>query len=389
MTDRHTVDSINSDQLDELYDDLARARQELADRGAAESADAAAGSYAGRAEEAEARLARVCAEVDRWKLNTLEPQTMRAVSDIGRALDEPGPERAITQPEPWVHIALTSPHPVTANTSALAIADHLTAEFPGVSMQITTNAVEASPSCSPNNPETEPNNSAATEATDIETTARVFAALHRSAEETVTRVIALYEQWVKAGAPPLGVPMSRWWDRRLIELHDAIRPAADESARKTANNPAAPAKDAALRDLHATLSRIRNIDHTPPHTDPDTDTGRAYTSGWQNALNAVRTELVDTPQAEAAPAWTPPPPGDRREQLPDHLLALIRDRLPDYTSTACQTADLLACTATYRRHPLYDEIREHAERLHSRCRLNLKFTGQLCVCGCHPPKEQP
>lgn len=99
---------------------------------------------------------------------------------------------------------------------------------------------------------------------------------------------------------------------------------------------------------------------------------------------------------DAVPAqpteWTAPPPGGTREQLPDHLLALIRDRLPDYTSTACQTADTLACAACYPGsgvpRPQYDEIREHAERLHSRCRLNNKFTGQLCACGCHPEEQQ-
>lgn len=69
---------------------------------------------------------------------------------------------------------------------------------------------------------------AATEATELETTARVLAGLHRSAEQDVTRVIALYEQWVKAGPPPLGVSLSRWWDARLVELHHAIVPAADQ-----------------------------------------------------------------------------------------------------------------------------------------------------------------
>lgn len=87
------------------------------------------------------------------------------------------------------------------------------------------------------------------------------------------------------------------------------------------------------------------------------------------------------------PAWTPPPPGDKREQLPDAMLDLIRDQMPDYLSTACQTADTLACAACYPGsgvpRPQYDEIREHAERLHQRCRINQKFTGQLCVCGCH------
>ncbi|MFE6428134.1 hypothetical protein ACFVOB_22115 [Streptomyces rochei] len=66
---------------------------------------------------------------------------------------------------------------------------------------------------------------------EIETTARVFAALHRSAEDTVTRVIDLYEQWVKAGPPPLGVSVSRWWDARLVELHDAIQPPQPAPAR--------------------------------------------------------------------------------------------------------------------------------------------------------------
>lgn len=69
---------------------------------------------------------------------------------------------------------------------------------------------------------------AATEATEHEKTTRVFAALHRSAEQDVSRVIALYERWVKAGPPPLGTSMSRWWDKRLVELHDAILEKASE-----------------------------------------------------------------------------------------------------------------------------------------------------------------
>lgn len=71
---------------------------------------------------------------------------------------------------------------------------------------------------------------AAAEASDADTTTRVFAALHQSAERDVTRVINLYEQWVKAGPPPLGTSIARWWDKRLIELHNTIQPADDESA---------------------------------------------------------------------------------------------------------------------------------------------------------------
>ena len=91
-----------------------------------------------------------------------------------------------------------------------------------------------------------------------------------------------------------------------------------------------------------------------------------------------------TDAAEPA-AWTPPPPGGQREQLPNHLLALIEPA--PYLSTACQTADLLACAACFPGsgvpRPQYDELLEHAERLHQRCRLNHKFTGQSCACPCH------
>lgn len=78
---------------------------------------------------------------------------------------------------------------------------------------------EEQPRCQPE--------TAGTEETEREKTTRVFAALHRSAEQDVTRVTDLYERWVKAGPPPLGVSVSRWWDARLAELHDAIRPSAD------------------------------------------------------------------------------------------------------------------------------------------------------------------
>ncbi|RDG35183.1 hypothetical protein [Streptomyces corynorhini] len=61
-------------------------------------------------------------------------------------------------------------------------------------------------------------------AADTETTARVLSALHRSAEETVTRCIALYERWLAAGPPPFGTSTARWWDARLAELHDALNP---------------------------------------------------------------------------------------------------------------------------------------------------------------------
>lgn len=78
--------------------------------------------------------------------------------------------------------------------------------------------------------------------------------------------------------------------------------------------------------------------------------------------------------------WTPPPPGDTREQLPAHVLALID--VPPYLSTACETAGALETAACVHRAQA-DELAVWQERLHARCRINNKFTGQLCGCGCH------
>lgn len=53
--------------------------------------------------------------------------------------------------------------------------------------------------------------------------ARHTAGLLRDADADMKRVIALYEQWVKAGPPKLGTPIAREWDRRLAEFHRAIK----------------------------------------------------------------------------------------------------------------------------------------------------------------------
>ena len=87
-------------------------------------------------------------------------------------------------------------------------------------------------------------------------------------------------------------------------------------------------------------------------------------------------------KAAAVTDWNPPPPGDRREQLPEHLLAAINSVLGKYYSTACHTA------TAYRHADLAEELRAESKRLHSRCRINQKFTGQLCVCGCHEEAPQ-
>lgn len=78
----------------------------------------------------------------------------------------------------------------------------------------------------------------------------------------------------------------------------------------------------------------------------------------------------------------PNPPGSTREQLPDHLLALIRPEMPNYLSTACSAGQLLA--AAIPDHPGHaTELDTWLRRMHQRCRRNHKFTGQLCCCDCH------
>lgn len=49
-----------------------------------------------------------------------------------------------------------------------------------------------------------------------------YACMLEAAPSGMQRVIDLYEQWVKDGAPPLGVSISRWWDARLAELRNAV-----------------------------------------------------------------------------------------------------------------------------------------------------------------------
>ncbi|MCX5239764.1 hypothetical protein OG824_31645 [Streptomyces prunicolor] len=92
---------------------------------------------------------------------------------------------------------------------------------------------------------------------------------------------------------------------------------------------------------------------------------------WPSEILAVLDEADLLPAA----AWTPPPPGDTREQLPDHILALLD--IPPYTSTACETAELL--TAATLVHPEHaEELRQWARRQRERCRINNKYTGVHC-----------
>jgi hypothetical protein len=99
---RHTADSINDDDLDQLYADLAHAQAEAARWAEAESADVAAGSYAGRVEELQTVIDRVAALRDDLRGIT----GARYIADmLDKILDEqPDPAATeATQPADWLY----------------------------------------------------------------------------------------------------------------------------------------------------------------------------------------------------------------------------------------------------------------------------------------------
>lgn len=86
---------------------------------------------------------------------------------------------------------------------------------------------------------------------------------------------------------------------------------------------------------------------------------------------------ADTTDAEPAPA---------DEVLPRYLLSLLDMRL--YCSTACDTAG--ACENAADDNPEHARLlRDHAARLHTRCRRTHKFTGAPCICSCHRKETTP
>lgn len=224
------------------------------------------------------------------------------------------------------------------------------------------------------------------------------------AEQRVQRIAELRDRWLMAGAPPLGTSISRWWDKRLAELGatlDGRRPAgASRHVHVTIRNPDEYTANRAALSLvdwinaefpghHVTTDAGEWAEpivtvHAAPNLSPEALDALVGVAKRQIAEDAAAVpDGTDTTE----PAWTPPPPGDTREQLPDHLLDLIRGSIPDYTSTACVTAYTLA-VAVHWSHPRRAELGQWAERMHARCRINQKFTGQLCICRCHATTKE-
>lgn len=173
------------------------------------------------------------------------------------------------------------------------------------------------------------------------------------------------------------IPLDHLTSDALDALYEQLEAAEQtESERQLATAREALAS-ATTRAAHveATIARVQALADR-------WDNALGIDKTYARALHAALAEPGPAATQTTEPAWTPPPPGDRREQLPDHLLDLIRGSIPDYTSTACVTAYTLA-VAVHWSHPQRAELGQWAERMHQRCRINQKFTGQICQCFCH------
>lgn len=74
-----------------------------------------------------------------------------------------------------------------------------------------------------------------------------------TAEADVSKVHALLTTWLSAGPPPLGTSISRWWDRRLAELTQALteqHPAPDPTSERAT-------LEAELKAAQAAIARVR------------------------------------------------------------------------------------------------------------------------------------
>jgi hypothetical protein len=90
----------------------------------------------------------------------------------------------------------------------------------------------------------------------------VQAAARKFAEDQATivqRVVDLRRAWCKAGPPPLGASMARWWDARLVELREALTVPPGYSSRT--DDTAEEAKDRWAHQLVAVLADLDRCEH--------------------------------------------------------------------------------------------------------------------------------
>lgn len=140
------------------------------------------------------------------------------------------------------------------------------------------------------------------------------------AEAAVARVTDLQAQWLAAGPPPLGVPLARWWDTRLVELRGAIRPAAEEQ-------------------------RLVESGVDTPGCDCD---HHGMGVSWHGDDCPWRRSVLEESRPERTPSQLP----GLREQLADATVPLLLDTLPKVIarSRGYEVADAVM-TLLYREWP--------------------------------------
>lgn len=208
---RPTASTITDLQLDDLHAEVDRLTAEL------EDAEQAADRFRRERDTAQAANERVhalAAQLDEFAENALRSNDRELYKAIASDIrTRTGSRAPVLAPADALHAALRRVHD---------LADRVEAGAPWADNRDDVARRIRDAATIPPGPD--PAESDA----ELAATARVFAGLHRSAEETVIRVIDLHERWVAAGPPPLGSSINRGWDARLVELHNAIQPPADQ-----------------------------------------------------------------------------------------------------------------------------------------------------------------
>ncbi|MET9729727.1 hypothetical protein ABZZ79_03370 [Streptomyces sp. NPDC006458] len=99
--------------------------------------------------------------------------------------------------------------------------------------------------------------------------ALVRAATRRFTEDQaaiVQQALHLQRIWLEGGPPPLGTPVSRWWDARLAELRAALTPPQD--AVSQAGDSLPTVQDRWVLRLLSVLSDLDRCEHGRHEGDP-------------------------------------------------------------------------------------------------------------------------
>ncbi|MDT7847235.1 hypothetical protein [Streptomyces justiciae] len=82
----------------------------------------------------------------------------------------------------------------------------------------------------------------------------------------VQQVNDLRRAWLKAGPPPIGTPLARWWDARLIALREALR--APSNARSQPGDPPHVSMERWVLQLLGVLADLDRCQHGRHEGDP-------------------------------------------------------------------------------------------------------------------------